>query len=118
MFISILIVIVLTALSAFADSQGFVHASRIWQDDALVWTEVAKSALGFSIGIISFWLVLRYMIRIGIVSAEMQTLGWFTITIIGVALISGDAFRWQTIDKVIAFLVILGIAWLLFHTGE
>lgn len=58
------------------------------------------------------------MIQIGIASAEMQTLGWFTITIIGVALISGEAFRWQTIDKVVAILIVLGIAWLLFHTGE
>ena len=118
MFTSILIVFVLTILSGFADSQGFIHASRIWQDDQLVWAEMAKSALGFSIGIISFWLVLRYMIQIGIVSAEMQTLGWFTITIIGVALASGEAFRWQTIDKIVAFLVVLGIAWLLFHVGE
>lgn len=118
MLVSITIVILLTLLSGFADSQGFIHASRIWQDDGLVWAEVGKSATGFFVGITSFWLVLRYMIRLGIVSAEMQTIGWFTITIIGVALFSGEIFRWQTIDKIVAFLVVLGVAWLLLHTGE
>jgi len=42
----------LTVLSGVADSQGFLHAARVWRDGQLVLAEMAKSALGFGVGIV------------------------------------------------------------------
>ena len=44
-----LIIIVITVLSGIGDSQGFVHAAKIWVNDKLDWSELGKSALGFAV---------------------------------------------------------------------
>jgi len=52
-----------------------------------------------------------------IISPEIQTIGWFTVTILGVALFSGKFLRWQTIDQFVGIAVLFGIAWLLIRTA-
>ena len=52
----------------------------------------------------------------GIVSPEVQTLGWFVVTIAGVALASGDFFRWPIADRGVAVVVLLGLGWLVLHS--
>jgi hypothetical protein len=113
----LLIIIVISVLSGLADSQGFIHASKIWANNKLVWNEVGKSALGFAVGITLYWIVLKYMNAAGIVSPEIQTLIWFSITILGVAIISRSFFRWQTIDQLVGIAVLAGVAWLMVRTG-
>jgi hypothetical protein len=113
----LLIVIVISVLSGLADSQGFIHASKIWANDKLIWNEVGKSALGFAVGITLYWIVLKYMNAAGIVAPEIQTLIWFSITILGVAVISRSFFRWQTIDQLVGIAVLAGVAWLMVRTG-
>ena len=49
--------------------------------------------------------------------AETQTLVWFAVTIIGVAVLSGHFARWQRVDQVAGALVAAGAAWLLVRTG-
>lgn len=112
-----LIIIVISVLSGLADSQGFIHASKIWANNKLIWNEVGKSALGFAIGITLYWIVLKYMNAAGIVAPEIQTLIWFSITILGVAVISRSFFRWQTIDQLVGVAVLAGVAWLMVRTG-
>jgi hypothetical protein len=112
-----LIIIVITVLSGIADSQGFVHAAKVWANDKLVWGEVGKSALGFAIGISLYWMVIKYMNAAGIAAPEIQTLVWFSITILGVAIISRNFFRWQTIDQIVGAAVLAGVAWLMVRTG-
>jgi len=53
----------------------------------------------------------------GIVAPEIQTLIWFSITILGVAIISRSFFRWQTIDQLVGVAVLAGVAWLMVRTG-
>jgi hypothetical protein len=113
----LLIIIVISVLSGLADSQGFIHASKIWANNKLVWNEVGKSALGFAVGITLYWIVLKYMNAAGIVAPEIQTLIWFSITILGVAVISRSFFRWQTIDQLVGIAVLAGVAWLMVRTG-
>jgi hypothetical protein len=113
----LIIIIVISVLSGLADSQGFIHASKIWANNKLVWNEVGKSALGFAIGITLYWIVLKYMNAAGIVAPEIQTLIWFSITILGVAVISRSFFRWQTIDQLVGVAVLAGVAWLMVRTG-
>jgi hypothetical protein len=112
-----LIIIVITVLSGIGDSQGFVHAAKVWANDKLVWSEIGKSALGFAIGISLYWFVIKYMNAAGIAAPEIQTLVWFSITILGVAIISRNFFRWQTIDQIVGVAVLAGVAWLMVRTG-
>jgi hypothetical protein len=113
----LLLIIGLTLLSGVGDSQGFIHAAKMWQGGKLVVSEFGKSALGFSIGIGTYWLAVKYLNALGVLSPEKQTLVWFGITIVGVALISGKFLRWQTVDQLIAIVVLFGISWLLFRTS-
>lgn len=112
------IITALTVLSGMADSFGFIHAAKVWQSNQLVWGEVGKSALGFSIGISISWLTIKYLQDFGIFAPETQALIWFGVTIVGVAIVSGKFFRWHTLDQLVAVGVLLGIGWLMFNTGE
>lgn len=111
------LVLVLIILSGFFDSLGFVYASRIWQDDKLSWIDLLRSALGWGIGI-SFYIVsLRPMARLGVTSAEIQTVVWFAMTIIGVVIINGKFFSWPRLEQTVALFVLVGLGWLLARTG-
>jgi hypothetical protein len=114
---SLLIIIGITLVSGLGDSRGFIHAAKMWRSGDLILSELGKSALGFSVGIGSYWIAAKYFTEFGVLSPETQTLIWFGTTIVGVAFISGNFLQWQTIDRIIAVVVLLGIAWLLFRTG-
>jgi hypothetical protein len=103
----------LTVLSGVGDTYGFVHAAALWNGGAIVGSELARSAAGFGVGIGSYWLVVRYLEALGVQSTTLQTLGWFAVTIVGVAVVSGDIAGWSLINKIIAVAIVVGIAWLL-----
>ncbi len=113
----IALIVGLTLLSGFADSQGFLHAALIWAERRVAWLEVAKSAIGFSSGIILYWIALKYLREAQIAAPEIQTLIWFGVTIVGVALASGKFAQWRGIDQAVATGVLLGISWLLVRTS-
>lgn len=112
-----LIVFVLIVLSGFADSLGFVYAAKIWQKDVLSWANLGKCALGWGIGITLYIISLRFMARLGVTSAEIQTAVWFAMTIIGVVIFSGRFFSWPRLEQIVAVLVLVGLGWLLVRTG-
>lgn len=114
----LVIIVALTILSGVSDAQGVIHAARVWRDGRLIWREVLFSALGFGSGISLYWVVVRYMQMVGINAPEIQTLIWFGVMLLGVALISGAFFRWHWTDQVIGVAVLLGIVWLSIRTGE
>jgi len=109
----IVLLIALTLLSGVADAQGFVHASQVWLNGKLVWPEVMKSAVGFVGGIVAYWMCIRLLQELSIFSPEMQTLGWFTATILGVALFSGKFVQWPIVNQLIGIAVLFGLTWLL-----
>ena len=113
-----LLVFVLMVLSGFADSLGFVYAAKIWNDEQVSWIDVGKSALGWATGITFYVFSLRYMARAGVTSAEIQTVIWFAMTIIGVVIFSGKFFNWPRLEQIVAVLVLVGLGWLLVRTGE
>ncbi len=117
MTLKILGMLVLSILSGWSDSQGFLHANKIWSNNHIVLGEMLKSAIGFSFGVLIYWITLLLLSDIKEVSVEVQTLGWFGATMIGVAVVSGSFMKWGFIDQLIGFLVFVGILWLLFHTG-
>ena len=89
----IAIMLVLTVLSGVGDTQGFVHAARIWSSGQFVLAELAKSALGFGAGMGLYWLLMRFAGSAGIVSPEVQVLGWFAVTLTSVAVIATRSSR-------------------------
>lgn len=110
------IVLALMVLSGFADSLGFVYAAKIWTADGVSWPDVLKSALGWATGITFYVFALRYIARLGVTSAEMQTAIWFAMTIIGVVIFSGRFFSWPRLEQAVAVLVLIGLGWLLMRT--
>jgi hypothetical protein len=111
------VVVIVTIIAGLSDAAGAVHAARVWQDGRVVWGELLRSALGFGVAITLYWVVVRFMQQIGLVSAEMQTVVWFGIMLVGVALFSGEFFKWQRFDQALALLVLGGIVWLTIRTG-
>ncbi|HXV97874.1 MAG TPA: hypothetical protein VEC93_05575 [Anaerolineae bacterium] len=112
-----ILIIVITLISGLADSWGFIHSAKIWQEGKLVWTEVGKAALGFGVGISLYWFMLKYMTELGVVSPEIQAIFWFGLTLIGTAIASGAFREWARTEQVVAVAVLLGIGWLILRTG-
>lgn len=109
--------IALTLLSGVGDAYGFVHAARIWRDDALHWPALGRSAVGFAFGISMQWTALRYQHRVGITVAEVQALVWFAVTMIGIGVLSRSALAWAPSERVVAIGVMCGLGWLIARTG-
>jgi len=112
-----LLILVLLALSGFADSYGFFYASKIWQNGLLSWPALAKSALGWTVGISLYIVSLRPMAIAGVTSAEVQTTVWFAMTIIGVVILSGRFLHWPRLDQAIGLGVVVALGWLLARTS-
>jgi hypothetical protein len=115
---TVIIILVLTLISGWGDSQGFVHSSKVWEKGKFIWSEAGLSALGYIFGTVVFWLAIKYLQEVKVFSAEVQTLFWFSTVIVGVAIASGKFFQWDAIDKIIGIAVLVGIAILLFRVGE
>lgn len=106
----------LSVLAGLGDAYGFVHAARVWRDDAIVWSEVGRSGLGFALGVCTQWLAIRYLNRVGITIAEVQTLLWFGVTMIGIAVLNRSVLEWAVTDRVVAGGVVFGLLWLVART--
>jgi hypothetical protein len=59
--------------------------------------------------------VVRFLNLFGVTSPELQTIGWFGVTIVGVALVNGGVTRWEPVDRLVAALCVAGICWLVVH---
>jgi len=114
---SILLIAVFTLLSGLGDAQGFVHAGRVWDGDGFNWIEALKSAAGFQFGVFMYWFAVRHLASQGVLAPEVQTLFWFSATIIGIAALSGQFMRWAVVDQIAAVGVLLGITWLMMRTA-
>jgi hypothetical protein len=113
-----MLVFALIVLSACADSIGFIHAAKIWQKDTISWINFGVSTAAWGAGIMLYVVSLRYMTRLGITSAEIHTLVWFAMTIIGVMLFSGRFLSWPRLEQGVATLLLVGLGWLLVRTAE
>jgi hypothetical protein len=102
--------LLLLAGAGWGDAFGFIHAAKIWNGSIVVPTEVARSAAWFTFGIVQYWLALYWARRLGIMSAGVQTLLWFTVTIVGVAIGTGEVGRWHTVDQLLAAALVVGMA--------
>lgn len=115
--LTILFIVALTILSGISDAQGFVHASSAWSGGKILWSELVKSLIGFSIGAVSFIIAANYLRQVGIASAEIQTIIWFVITIVGVAVVSGKFLHWPGFDQILALVALVSIGWLVIRAS-
>jgi hypothetical protein len=109
--------IALCCASGMADAQGFVHASRIWVADRIVWAELGRSALGFAAGVSFYWLSVRFMQRLGLHAADLQTAAWLVTTVVGVAVATGRVGKWPLSDQMVAAAMVAGLGWLLVRSS-
>lgn len=109
--------IVLTLCSGMFDAQGFIYASKMWKDGALVKVAAGKSILFFFVGMTLYLFSLRFQQQVSVISPEFQSLFWFSVTLVGVAIINGKFMQWSNLDRVIALIILCGIGWLLVRTG-
>ena len=112
---SILLIIVFTLLSGIGDAAGFVYASRVWSEGRFLWPEAVKCIIGFQFGMLMYWLALWKLTAHGVVSAELQTLYWFIVTIVGVSAINGRVFTWPAADQAVAAGLLVGVGWLMYR---
>ena len=109
--------VALTALTGFADSQGFVHAARVWDAGELVWREAVFSGVAFFVGVVAYWAVVRFVSELGVRSAVLQTMGWFAVTIAAVVITDAGGHRWEPLDTVTALVVVAGLGLLMYRTA-
>lgn len=108
-----LLIVAFTVASGVFDALGLTHAAQVWRENRLIWSAAAKSIGSFLIGIAMYWGAVRYLSQAGIVTAEMQSLIWLSVTILGVAVLGGRFLQWPLLDQIIAINVLASLAWLI-----
>ncbi len=116
-FLTLFLLISLTIVSGIGDSQGFVHAAKVWDGSRLNWAEAGKSALGYTFGVVIYWASIRFFNLLGMNAPEIQTIAWFVVTIAGVALFNGEFLKWDTVDRALGLAAVLAVGILMFRRG-
>ena len=112
---SVLLIVAFTLLSGLGDAAGFVYASRVWSEGRFVTMEALKCIAGFQFGMLMYWCALWKLSAHGIVAVEIQTLFWFVVTIVGVAIINGRVLAWPLADQLVAGGILAGVMWLMYR---
>lgn len=60
-----------------------------------------------------YFAALRFLAASGLTEATLQLMCWFGATIVGVALVSGDLFRWPAPRIVAAIVAVLALGYVL-----
>ncbi len=110
-------IVALTVLSGLADAQGFVHSAAAFDRPDAAWLHVARAVIFFALGLITYLLAVRGLVRAGIAAPELHMLFWFAVTIVGVALLSGNLVTWSSLDRTVGAVVVTGIAWLVWRVA-
>jgi hypothetical protein len=106
------IIFVCTVALALADAVGFTQATQVWRGGVFAWSPAIKSAISFTIGIPLYWWVIYHLDRVGVSAPELQVSGYFAVTIVLVAILSGRFATWALSDKIVAVVVLIGLLWL------
>lgn len=99
------------------DSLAFTYSAGMWKSGKLIWPTAGKAACTFALGIAMYWGALRYLGEAGVVMPEIQTLIWFTVTIIGVTVLGGRFVHWPVLDQLVAANVLISLGWLITRTA-
>jgi len=115
--INVVAAVVFTLTSGVLDAFGFVHASRAWRHDHVVMREVGWTFAYFLAGIAAYLFVVRHLSRLGVTATELQTLMWFGVTVLGVAVIQRSLGDWTNADRLVALVAVASVGWLVSRYG-
>ena len=114
---NLIMIAIITGITAYGDSRGFLYGSAAWKNDGLSIIDALKSLAGFILGAVGFVLMVRYLNRLNLETPEILTLVWFTATIILVAIGSGKFLAWPKLDQLVALLIMVSLGYLVYRTG-
>lgn len=109
---------VATALSAYFDAKGFVYASQSWKNGSLIASTSLLSLVNFTAGVTIYIVSIGFQQRLGVQSAAVQSIFWFAMTVIGIALLDGTISQWTLTQRMVGVVVSAGIGWLLVSTAH
>jgi uncharacterized membrane-anchored protein len=105
--------VIVTALSAYFDARGFVYAAQTWREGSLVPGVVFLALVNFMGGIALYIGSIGFQQRLGVESATMQTIFWFVMTVVGIAIMDGTIGQWSIAQRAVGVAVTAGIGWLM-----
>ena len=111
--LGIIALIVVTALSAFFDAKGFVYAAQAWRSGSIALPTAMLSLIYFVGGVTLYIASIGFQQSFGVQSAAVQSIFWFAMTVVGVALMDGTISQWSIAQRAVAVGVTVGIGWLL-----
>jgi hypothetical protein len=111
------VITVFTLAAGVFDALAFHYSAGMWQGNRLVLPQVGKAAGAFALGIVMYWVAIRYLGEAGVVLPEIQTLIWFAATIVGVAVLGGRFLQLPVLDQIAAANVLLSLGWLIVRTS-
>ena len=105
--------LLVTALSAFFDAKGFVYAAQAWRSGSIS-LSLALYSLAYFVGGVTLYIVsIGFQQNLGVESPAVQSIFWFAMTVLGVALMDGSIAHWSWTERLVGIGVAVGIAWLL-----
>ncbi|MFL6548990.1 MAG: hypothetical protein ACJ8OJ_09870 [Povalibacter sp.] len=108
----------ITALSAYFDAKGFVYAAQSWRSGSIVATTSLLSLINFIGGVTLYILSIGFQQRLGVQSAAMQSMFWFAMTVVGIAILDSTITDWSIAQRTVGAVVTVGIGWLLVSTAH
>jgi len=111
------VITVFTVAAGVFDSLAFHYSAGMWQGGRLVLAQAAKAAGSFAVGIVLYWVAIRYLGEVGVVLPEIQTLIWFAVTIVGVAVLGGRFLQMPVLDQIVAGNALVSLGWLIVRTS-
>jgi hypothetical protein len=114
---NVVVAVGLTVSSGLCDAFGFVHASRVWKHGHFALHNAVVALSLFLLGALTYIFVIKYLDRLGVTSTEIQTLGWFATTVVGIAVIERSIFGWTLTDKAMLILAAFSVGWLVVRQG-
>ena len=113
-----IMIVILTVITGYADAQGAIWASKIWENDRLNPDALWRAGLGFGVGIAVYFVMLRFLRNVGVVTPEVQTGIYMIVMLVTVALVSRAFFTWQLFDQILGVALVLGMIWLSIRTAS
>jgi hypothetical protein len=118
MILKYVLLVSLTVASAFGDSRGFIWSYQAWAKPSVDWRYIGLALLGYGFGIATWLFAVKYLRQVGGLGVSSQATAWFLLTIIGVAVATGEFVRWPLLDKSLAILCIGSFAVLVYRTSS
>ena len=118
MIIKYVLLVVLTVASAFGDSRGFIYSYRAWNNPTVNWTDIWLALVGYGFGIATWLIAVKYLREVGGLGVSTQAIAWFLLTILRVAIASGDFMRWSIVDKSLSIVCLASFALLVYRTSN